>query len=113
MATDLEARVAIEALLKDPTAALSEDPSCKADLKQPGSVSIAQGLGVALLLAVTDKRPVNVMVQCSVRPGYPLAANEEWCRLAFAQTRSGKGYGLAFVINWAEKAVRLGSVECF
>jgi hypothetical protein len=113
MVTDAEARTAIEALLREPSAALSEDPSCKSDLNQPGSVSVAQGLGVALLQAVTDKKPVNVMVQCSVRPGYPLRPGEEWCRLAFAQTRTGNGYGLAFAMNWQQKSVRSGTVECF
>lgn len=112
-ATDAETRTAIEALLRAPAAPLSEDPSCKSDLSQPGSVSIAQGLGAALLQAVTDKKPVNVMVQCSVRPGYPLQPGEEWCRLAFVQTRTDDGYGLAFAINWKQKSVRPGTVECF
>jgi hypothetical protein len=113
--SDVESRSAIEALLKDPAAALSEDPSCKADLTQPGSMSIAQGLAIALLRAATDKKPVAITVDCFVRPGYPLAPGQEYCRLAFVPDRGPRalGYGLVFVMDWNKKNVASGSVECY
>jgi hypothetical protein len=113
--SDAEVRLVVEALVQEPAAPLSEDPSCKADLAQPGSMSIAQGLAVALVRAATDKKPVTVQVDCFVRPGYPLAPKQESCRLAFLADRRPKalGYGLVFVMDWGKQAVRAGSVECY
>jgi hypothetical protein len=113
--TEREQKLAIEALLREPGAALSEDPSCKSDLNQPGAMSIAQGLSVALVRAATDGEAVNVTADCFVRKGYPLAAGQEYCRLAF--TPAGKprasGYGLVFLMDWNAVRVMPGSVECY
>jgi uncharacterized protein YfiM (DUF2279 family) len=113
--TEREKKLAIEALLREPGAALSEDPSCKSDLSQPGAMSIAQGLAVALVRAATDDEAVNVTADCFVRKGYPLAAGEEYCRLALTppdKPRSS-GYGLVFKMNWGAGKVTPGSVECY
>lgn len=113
--SEREQKLAIEALLREPAAALSEDPSCKADLNQPGAMSIAQGLAVALVRAATDGEALNVVADCFVRKGYPLAAGQEYCRLAF--TPAGKprssGYGLVFRMDWSASRVVPGSVECY
>ncbi len=112
--SDPETRTAIEALLRDAGSKLSEDPSCKADLNAPGSMSIGEGLAVALVRAATDREPVQVVADCFVRRGYPLDAGEEYCRLALTKPqRPAFGYGLVFVMNWKAKRVRPGSVECF
>lgn len=113
--TEREKKLAIEALLREPGAALSEDPSCKSDLSQPGAMSIAQGLSVALVRAATDGEAVNVTADCFVRNGYPLGPGEEYCRLALtpASRPRGSGYGLVFRINWSAGRVAPGSVECY
>jgi hypothetical protein len=110
-----EAKQAIEALLADPAAPLTDDPSCKSDLSDPAPMSIAQGLAIPLIDAAVEGGPVTVVAACSVRPGYPLASGEERCRIGF----SGEGAegpsetGLAFVMNWTTGEVRPGSVECY
>lgn len=113
--TERETRLAIEALLREPGAALSEDPSCKADLNRPGMMSIAQGLAVALVRAATDSEAVNVTADCFVRNGYPLAAGQEYCRLALtpANRPRSSGYGLVFVMDWSAERVMPRSVECY
>jgi hypothetical protein len=113
--TDREKRLAIEALLREPAAALSEDPSCKSDLSQPGAMPIAQGLAVALVRAATDGEAVNVIAGCFVRNDYPLGPGEEYCRLAFAPANRPRssGYGLVFRMNWSAGRVAPGSVECY
>jgi hypothetical protein len=113
--TERETRLAIEALLREPGAALSEDPSCKADLNRPGAMSIAQGLAVALVRAATDGEAVSVSADCFVRKGYPLAAGQEYCRLALtpASRPRSSGYGLVFLMDWNAARVMPGSVECY
>lgn len=112
--SEREKKLAIEALLREPSAALSEDPSCKSDLNQPGVMSIAPGLSVALVRAATDGEAVDVTADCFVRNGYPLAAGEEYCRFALTPAGSrGSGYGLVFRMNWSAGRVTPGSVECY
>jgi hypothetical protein len=113
--SDDEIRSVIGALLKVSTFPLSEDPSCKADLNRRGSMSIAEGLAVALFRAATEKGPVSVNADCFVRRGYPLSAGQEYCSLAFALDgpRRGARYGLLFIMDWTNKAAIMGSVECF
>jgi hypothetical protein len=113
--SEREMRIAFEALLREPTAALSENPSCRADLSQPGAMSIAQGLAIALLRAATDGEAVTVNADCFVRRGYPIGPGEEYCRLAFtsASPPSSSGYGLVFRMDWNAARAVPSSVECY
>lgn len=113
--SDAEVRHLIDALLREPAAALSEDPSCKADLASPGAMSIAQGFGVALLRAATHARPLSVIADCFVRSNYPLGPGQEYCRIGFASRPKPRvpSYGLLFVMDWPKKSVVAGTVECF
>ena len=110
-----EQRIAMAALLDQPSRAMSEDPSCRANLQQPGQISIAQALGEALARAATEAKPLMVKIDCFVRSGYPLAAGQEYCRLGFVVSRRAKatGYGLAFLMDWNQRAVVPESVECY
>lgn len=78
-------------------------------------MSVAQGLAVALVRAVTDKAPIILQVDCFVRPGYPLGPNQEFCRLGFLADPSPKsiGYGLLFIMDWSKKTIPAGSIECY
>lgn len=113
--SDEEVESVISALLKDPTAPLSEDPSCKADLSAPGSMSIAEGLAVALVRAATERKSVVVRADCAERPGFPLDKGQELCRLTLLPEglSAAAGYGLIFVMDWPKGAAVSHSVECF
>jgi hypothetical protein len=78
-------------------------------------MSVAQGLAVALVRAVTDKAPIFLRVDCFVRPGYPLGPNQEFCRFGSLADPSPKslGYGLLFIMDWSKKSIPAGSVECY
>lgn len=110
-----EQRVAMAALLDQPSMAMSEDPSCKANLQQPGQITVARALGEALARAANEAKPLTVKIDCFVRRGYPLAAGQEYCRLGFVVSRRAKatGYGLAFLMDWNQRAVVPESVECY
>jgi hypothetical protein len=113
--TETEQRVAMAALLAQPTMPMSEDPSCKSDLQQPGRVSIAQALGDVLVRAAAESRAVTVKIDCFVRPGYPLAAGQEYCRLGLVDSGNAKdsGFGLAFLMDWKQRSIVPESVECY
>ena len=105
----------VHALLAEPSAYLSEDPSCRSDLSRPGHMSIADGLALMLTRAATGSGSLVLRVDCFDRPGFPLGDAEEVCRLAFLQgkVKGQLGYGLAFVMNWKSQKIRPNSVECY
>ena len=113
--SEAEQRSLTAALLADPQMAMSEDPSCKADLSQPGSVSVARALGEALARAAAAKPQRQLRIDCFQRPGYPLAQGQEYCRVAFVPVGRPKdgGFGLLVLMDWPRKAVVAGSAECF
>ncbi|MCV0396248.1 MAG: hypothetical protein K5872_04260 [Rhizobiaceae bacterium] len=114
MLDDGEAIKVVEALSRASTQPLSDDPSCKADLSDPRPMSVADGLGVALLKAVTSEEATGLTLQCVDRAGYPKTESQEYCALNFA---TGGGaemeYGLIFLMDWQTGAVVEGSVECY
>jgi hypothetical protein len=110
-----EQKIAMAALLDQPSMAMSEDPSCKANLQQSGQITVARALGDALARAANEAKPLTVKIDCFVRRGYPLAADQEYCRLGFVVSRRAKatGYGLAFLMDWNQRAIVPESVECY
>ena len=113
--SEAEQRTLMTALLANPQMAMSEDPSCKADLSQPGSVSVAGALGEALARAAAGRPPRVVRMDCFQREGYPKAQGQEFCRVAFVPAGRPKdgGFGVLFLMDWPNKAVVTGSAECF
>ena len=112
---EADQRTLMAALLADPQMPMSEDPSCKADLSAPGRVPVAQALAEALARAAAERPPRRVQVDCFQRPGYPLGAGQEFCRLAFvpvSKPRDG-GFGILFLMDWPRKAVVTDSAECY
>lgn len=111
----VETRLALTALARSAATALSEDPSCKDDVTSPGTMSVTQGLTRALFRAVTDKVPITIQASCSDRPGYPRAAGQDYCRVAFmpAGKRAEGPYGLVFLIDWKTETIAPSSVACF
>jgi hypothetical protein len=113
--SEAEQRTLMTALLANPQMAMSEDPSCKADLSQPGTVSVTNALGEALARAAASRPPRVVRVDCFQREGYPMAQGQEFCRVAFLPAGRPKdsGFGLLFLMDWPRKAVVTSSAECF
>jgi hypothetical protein len=113
--SEVDKRGLMAALLADPQMPMSEDPSCKADLSRPGAVSVSQALSEALARAAAEKPPRTVVLDCFKRPGYPLEAGQEYCRLAFVPARKPRdgGFGLLFLMDWQHKSVVSGSAECY
>lgn len=105
----------MSALLADPQMPMSEDPSCKADLSRPGRVSVSEALGAALARAAAAKARRVVQLDCFQRPGYPMKAGQEYCRLAFVPParRTDGGFGLLFLMDWPSGAVVADSPECY
>lgn len=113
--SEAEQRGLMSALLADPQMPMSEEPSCKSDLSRPGRVSVSQALAAAVARAAAEKPPRVVRLDCFQRPGYPMAAGQEYCRLAFVplgQRRDG-GFGLLFLMDWPNKTVVAESAECY
>jgi hypothetical protein len=111
-----EVKTAIDALMSNPVAKLNSVPSCKSDLSQPDEMTIADGLALALTIAANEQKKVVIRVDCFVRPGYPVSGKQEWCRVAFlpnVKSTADGGYGLAFLMDWANKIIVPGSVECY
>lgn len=113
--SEKEKRGLMSALMADPQMPMSEDPSCKADLSRPGAVSVSQALSEALARAAAEKPPRVVVLDCFKRPGYPMEAGQEYCRLAFVPVRkpADGGFGLLFLMDWSHKSVVSGSAECY
>ena len=113
--SEVEQRGLMSALLADPQMPMSEDPSCKSDLSKPGRVSVAQAVSAALARAAAERSSRVIRLDCFQRPGYPIAAGQEYCRLAFVDPAKPRdsGFGLLFVMDWQHKAVAVDTAECY
>lgn len=114
-ASEVEQRAMMAALLAEPQMPVADEPSCKADLSSPGRVSVAQALARSLAQAAAERQPRVVRLDCFQRVGYPRAAGQEYCRLAFLPAGKPRdvGFGLVFLMDWPGKTVVAGSVECY
>jgi hypothetical protein len=104
-----ETSTAMDALLKAAGSNLSDDPSCKSDLSQPGAMLVGQGVARLLTRAATTKGKISVRVDCFERDGWPKEKGQEYCKIEISDSERT---GLVFLMDWPKHTVVPGTVEC-
>jgi hypothetical protein len=104
-----ETSIAMDALMKAAGSNLSDDPSCKSDLSQPGAMLVGQGVARLLTRAATTKGKILVRVGCFERDGWPKEKGQEYCKIGISDSERT---GLVFLMDWPKHIVVPGTVEC-